>query len=175
MLYELYGISPKVEGKDIFVAPDASLIGKVHLKTGANIWFNSVLRGDNEWITIGENSNVQDGSVFHTDIGAPLTLGREVTIGHNVILHGCLISDYVLVGMGSTILNHTKIGENTIIGANSFIAEGKEIPPGVLALGSPARVKRDLTKEELILIKKSSEQYVENGKRFLKGLVKVSD
>ena len=171
MLYKLDGISPRIDGEDIFVAPNASLIGKVHLKNGANIWFNSVLRGDNEWITIGENSNVQDGSVFHTDIGAPLTIGKCVTIGHKVILHGCRVDDNVLIGMGSTILNHTKIGANSIIGANSFIAEGKEIPEGVLALGSPARVKRDLTSEELDLIRMSAMHYVENGKRFFKGLV----
>lgn len=169
MLYSLGGDNPKLDGGN-FVAPSADLIGKIHLLKNANVWFGSVLRGDNEWITIGENSNVQDGSVFHTDMGFPLTLGKNVTIGHNVILHGCTIGNNVLIGMGSTILNGTTIADNTIIGANSFIGEGKEVPSGVLMLGAPARVKRDLTKEEFDLIEMSAHHYVENGHRFMADL-----
>ena len=139
MIYALDGQRPELDDKVGFVAPDASLIGRVRLMAGASVWYQAVMRGDNEWITLGENSNIQDASVLHTDIGAPLDIGAGVTIGHKVILHGCQIGDKSLIGMGSTIMNHSKIGESTIIGANSFIAEGKEIPSGVLAYGSPAK------------------------------------
>lgn len=166
MLYSLEENKPQFDGHN-FVAPDASLIGKVHLHKGASVWFKSVLRGDNEFITIGENSNIQDGTVCHTDMGAPLTLGQGVTVGHNVILHGCIIADNVLVGMGSTVMNHVKVGKNTIIGANSVLTEGKEFPEGVLILGAPARVKRDLSAEEISLIGMSCEIYVKNAQRYL--------
>lgn len=169
MIYQLGEDQPKYDDSN-FIAPSADIMGKVALEKNANIWFGAILRGDNEWITIGENSNVQDGSVFHTDIGFPLTLGKNVTIGHNVVLHGCQIGDNVLVGMGSTILNGTKVGKNTIIGANSFIAENKDIPEGVLMLGAPARVARDLTEQELQLIEMSARHYVDNGHRFQKQL-----
>lgn len=169
MIYQLGDDRPIYDDSN-FIAPSADLIGRVRLEKNANVWFNTVLRGDNEWITIGENSNVQDGSIFHTDMGYPLTLGKNVTVGHNVVLHGCQISDQVLVGMGSTILNGTTVGSNTIIGANSFIAENKEIPEGVLMLGSPARVVRDLTENELQLLQLSASHYVENGHRYLKEL-----
>ena len=172
MLYTLESDAPKLDGGN-FVAPSADLIGKVHLHQNANVWFGAVLRGDNEWITVGEGSNVQDGSVFHTDMGFPLRMGKNVTVGHNVTLHGCTIGNNVLVGMGSTILNGTTIGENTIIGANSFIGEGKEIPSGVLMIGAPARVKRELTDQELQLIQMSAQHYVDNGHRFMADLKQV--
>ncbi len=169
MIYQLGDDQPKFDDSN-FIAPSADVIGRVALEKNASVWFGSVIRGDNEWITIGENSNVQDGSTFHSDFGYPLTIGKNVTIGHGVILHGCQISDNVLVGMGSTILNGTKVGKNTIIGANSFIAENKEIPEGVLMLGAPARVARDLTEAELQLIEMSAQHYVENGQRFNKDM-----
>ncbi len=172
VLYALGDDQPQLEGAN-FVAPDASLIGRIRLKRGASVWFQAVLRGDNEWITIGENSNVQDASVLHTDIGAPLDLGANVTVGHKVTLHGCQIASNALIGIGSIILNHAKIGENTIIGANTLVAEGKEIPPGVLALGAPARVQRDLTKDELELITMSAKVYAENAIRFKRDLETV--
>jgi carbonic anhydrase/acetyltransferase-like protein (isoleucine patch superfamily) len=172
LLYALGNDQPQLEGEN-FVAPDASLIGRVRLKRGASVWFQSVLRGDNEWITIGKDSNIQDGSVLHTDIGAPLDIGANVTVGHNVTLHGCQVEGETLIGMGSIILNHAKIGKNTIIGANTLVAEGKEIPPGVLALGAPARVLRDLTAHELKLIALSARFYIENATRFSRDLESV--
>jgi carbonic anhydrase/acetyltransferase-like protein (isoleucine patch superfamily) len=127
------------------VAPNATLVGKVKLEEGANVWFNAVLRGDNELILIGKNSNVQDGTVMHTDMGYPLTLGTGVTIGHNAMLHGCTVGDYSLIGINAVILNGAKIGKHCIIGANSLIGEGKEIPDGSLVMGSPGKVVRELT------------------------------
>ena len=151
-------------------APDAALVGRVRLKKGASIWFQTVARGDNEWITVGENSNIQDLSMLHTDMGFPLNIGANVTVGHKVILHGCTIANDVLVGMGSIIMNGAIIRRNTIIGAGSLIGEGKEIPEGVLAFGTPARVKRDLTEGEMNLIQDSAVHYYNNAQRYLKGL-----
>lgn len=131
-----------------WVAPNATLVGKVKLEEGANVWFNAVLRGDNELILIGKNSNVQDGTVMHTDMGYPLTIGTGVTIGHNAMLHGCTVGDYSLIGINAVILNGAKIGKNCIIGANSLIGEGKEIPDGSLVMGSPGKVVRELTEPQ---------------------------
>lgn len=169
-LFTLDGVSPELCGEN-FVAPDASLIGRVRLEKNASVWFQAVLRGDNELIQVGENANIQDGSVLHTDMGAPLIVGEGVTVGHKVILHGCNIGAHSLVGMGSTIMNNARIGSGSIVGANSFVAEGKEIPEGVLALGAPARVMRDLSDIERQMIRASAMVYVENGRRFLAGLV----
>ena len=154
--------------KDSWVASNAVLIGKVILKKEANIWFNVVLRGDIEPITIGEGSNVQDGSVFHTDPGCPLTLGKSVTVGHMVMLHGCTIEDDCLIGIGSTILNKAKIGKNSIIGAHALITENKIIPERSLVLGSPGKVIRQVTDEEIEDIKENARHYVENFKRYRK-------
>jgi len=169
MLYSLDGERPALAGGN-FVAPDAALVGRVRLAKDASIWFGVVARGDNEWITLGEKTNIQDLSMLHTDIGFPLDIGRRVTVGHKVILHGCTIADDALVGMGSIVLNGARIGSNTIIGAGSLVGEGKEIPNGVLAFGQPARVIRDLRKEEINLIAASAEHYAENAGRYLKGL-----
>src|SRR5690606_5056411 len=130
---------------DSWVAPNAAVIGKVRLEAGASVWINAVLRGDNELIHIGENSNVQDGTVMHTDMGWPLTLGKGVTVGHNAMLHGCSVGDHSLIGIGAVILNGAKIGKHCIIGANTLIAEGKEIPDGSLVVGSPGKVVRELS------------------------------
>ena len=153
-----------------WTAPTATLIGKVRLEEGASVWFNAVLRGDNELILIGKNSNVQDGSVMHTDMGYPLTLGTGVTIGHNAMLHGCTVGDYSLIGINAVILNGAKIGKHCIIGANSLIGEGKEIPDGSLVMGSPGKVVRDLTDEQKKLLEASAAHYVKNGQRYARDL-----
>lgn len=155
------------------MAPDATLIGHVRLDARASIWFKAILRGDNELIHIGAGSNIQDGSVLHTDIGAPLTVEEGVTVGHRVCLHGCYIKKSSLIGMGSTILNHSVIGSHTIIGANSLVPEGKMIPDGVLALGAPCKVIRDLTADEIRLIEASAKHYEDNAARYNQGLVLV--
>ena len=153
-----------------WTAPTASLIGKVRLEEGASVWFNAVLRGDNELILIGRHSNVQDGAVMHTDMGYPLTLGTGVTIGHNAMLHGCTVGDYSLIGINAVILNGAKIGKHCIIGANSLIGEGKEIPDGSLVMGSPGKVVRDLTDEQKKLLEASAAHYVKNGQRYARDL-----
>ena len=153
-----------------WTAPTATLIGKVRLEEGASVWFNAVLRGDNELILIGKHSNVQDGAVMHTDMGYPLTLGTGVTIGHNAMLHGCTVGDYSLIGINAVILNGARIGKHCIIGANSLIGEGKEIPDGSLVMGSPGKVVRDLTDEQKKLLEASAAHYVKNGQRYARDL-----
>ena len=153
-----------------WTAPTATLIGKVRLEEGASVWFNAVLRGDNELILIGKHSNVQDGAVMHTDMGYPLTLGTGVTIGHNAMLHGCTVGDYSLIGINAVILDGAKIGKHCIIGANSLIGEGKEIPDGSLVMGSPGKVVRDLTDEQKKLLEASAAHYVKNGQRYAREL-----
>lgn len=173
MLYRLGDDRPSL-GQGAFVAPDAAAIGRVRLGDAASLWFQAVARGDNEWITIGRGSNVQDLSMLHTDIGSPLTIGEHVTVGHQVILHGCALADFSLIGMGSIVMNGARIGSNTIIGAGTLIGEGKEIPPGVLAYGSPVRVVRELKQEEIALIKKSAEHYAAKAALFLSKLEKLA-
>lgn len=170
-LYELDGVKPSIPASGNFwVADNATVLGRVILKENASVWFNSVLRGDNDPIEVGENSNIQDGCVLHTDHGVPLTIGKDVTVGHMVMLHGCTIADETLIGIGSTILNRAKIGKNCIIGAHSLIPEGKEIPDNSLVMGSPGKVVKELKPEQVQLIKGSAQVYVENWKRFKKGL-----
>lgn len=166
MIARLGDRQPEFEGEGHFVAPNASIIGAVRLKANASVWFNVVIRGDNEWIVVGEDSNVQDGSVLHTDPGFPLTIGTGVTVGHKVMLHGCDIGDNTLVGIGSTVLNGAKIGRNCMIGAHSLITEGKQFPDGVLILGSPAKVVRELLPQEIEKLKMAAIIYVQNGERF---------
>ena len=150
---------------NFWVAPSAEVMGCVILKDNASVWYGSVVRGDNDPITIGEDSNVQDGAVLHTDIGWPLTIGRGVTIGHQAMLHGCTIGDYSLIGIGATILNGAKIGSNCVIGAHALIAEGKEIPDNSLVVGAPGRVIKTLGDDMRELLKASADHYVENWKR----------
>ena len=169
MKYRL-GDSLVVTLPESWTAPTATLIGKVRLEEGASVWFNAVLRGDNELILIGKHSNVQDGAVMHTDMGYPLTLGTGVTIGHNAMLHGCTVGDYSLIGINAVILNGAKIGKHCIIGANSLIGEGKEIPDGSLVMGSPGKVVRDLTDEQKKLLEASAAHYVKNGQRYAREL-----
>jgi len=166
-VYALEGIAPEFPADgDYWVAPNAVLIGRVRLLKGASVWFGAVLRGDNDWITIGENSNVQDNSVIHTDPGQPVTIGTNVTVGHKVILHSTTVGDGSLIGMGSTLLNRSRVGNNCLIGANTLISEGKEIPDNSLAVGAPGRVVRQLTEPQIAMLKVSAQVYVENYKRF---------
>ena len=158
-----------------WVAPNAVLVGKVRLQAGASVWFNAVLRGDNELIDIGEHSNVQDGAVMHTDMGFPLTLGKGVTVGHNAMLHGCSVGDYSLIGINAVILNGAKIGKHCIIGANSLIPEGKVIPDGSLVMGSPGKVVRELTEQQKQMLEASAAHYVHNAQRYSRELVPDDD
>ena len=165
MIYDLEKNAPEISA-DSWVAPNAIIIGKVKLEKNSSIWFNAVLRGDIEKIVIGENSNIQDGSVLHTDPGCPLTIGKGVTVGHMVMLHGCEISDDTLIGIGSTILNKAKIGKNSIIGANTLVTENKTIPDNSLVLGSPGKVIRKVTDDEIKVIRENAKHYVKNSKRY---------
>ncbi len=160
---------------DSWVAPNATLVGKVKLEAGASVWFNAVLRGDNELIHIGENSNVQDGTVMHTDMGFALTLGKGVTIGHNVMLHGCTVGDYSLIGINAVVLNGARIGKNCIIGANALIPEGKDIPDGSLVMGSPGKVVRELNDGQKQMLQASAAHYVHNAKRYARDLQEQAD
>ncbi|NMZ68943.1 Carbonic anhydrase or acetyltransferase, isoleucine patch superfamily [Pseudomonas peli] len=160
---------------DSWVAPNATLVGKVKLEPGASVWFNAVLRGDNELIHIGENSNVQDGTVMHTDMGFPLNIGTGVTIGHNAMLHGCTVGDYSLIGINAVILNGAKIGKYCIIGANSLIGEGKEIPDGSLVMGSPGKVVRELSEPQKKMLEASAAHYVHNAQRYARDLQEQDD
>ncbi|WP_027595713.1 gamma carbonic anhydrase family protein [Pseudomonas sp. LAIL14HWK12:I7] len=154
-----------------WIAPNATVIGNVRLQAGASVWFGAVLRGDNELIDIGEDSNVQDGTVMHTDMGSPLTLGKGVTVGHNAMLHGCTVGDYSLIGINAVILNGARIGKHCIIGANALIPEGKEIPDGSLVMGSPGKVVRELSEQQMRLIEAGAAHYVHNAQRYARDLV----
>lgn len=173
MIYSLGDREPEFEGDGHFVAPSASIIGNVTLKQGASVWFNAVLRGDNDLIEIGRNSNIQDGAVLHTDPGIELIVGDNVTVGHQAMLHGCTIGNNSLIGIGSTILNHAKIGGNCLVGADSLITEGKEFPDGVVILGSPAKIVRELTEQEIESLRSSADVYVRNGRQFLDQLQQI--
>lgn len=169
MIYKLDDNRVEIAGDDYFVAENATVVGLVRLENNASIWFNAVLRGDNALITVGENSNVQDGAVLHTDPGIELTIGRNVTVGHKAMLHGCSIGDNSLVGINSVILNGARVGKNCLIGANSLITEGKEIPDGSLVMGAPAKVVKTLSPEQQQRLQLSAQTYVENFKRFKAG------
>jgi carbonic anhydrase/acetyltransferase-like protein (isoleucine patch superfamily) len=162
--------SPELVGDGHFIADNATVIGNVRLLSKSSVWFNTVIRGDNEPIEVGEGSNVQDGCILHTDPGFPLTIGAGVTVGHRVMLHGCTIGDNSLIGIGSTVLNGAKIGTNCLVGAHSLVTEGKSFPDGSLILGSPAKVVRELTAEEIAGIKLSASHYVGNAARFATSL-----
>ena len=165
MFYDLKDKKPKNSGEN-WVAPNAVIIGDVTLEKNTSIWFNATLRGDEDNIHIGEGSNIQDGSVLHTDIGYPLKVGKNVTVGHMVMLHGCSIDNNSLIGIGAVILNNAKIGKNCIIGAKSLITENKEIPDNSLVVGSPGRVIRKVTEEETKHILKNAEIYQDNWKKY---------
>ncbi len=173
-IYELDGIGPTFPGSgDYWVAENATLIGNIILEENASVWFGAVLRGDNEPITIGENSNVQDGSVLHTDMGSPLTIGRNVTVGHLAMLHGCTIGDGSLIGIGALVMNNARIGNNCIIGAHALIPEGKVIPDNSLVMGAPGKVVREVSQAQAAMVEAGALHYVGNWKRYRKGLVKL--
>ena len=172
MLYKLDEHEPILDG-DYYVADSAIVLGKVRLCKDASVWFGAVLRGDTELITIGEGSNVQECSVLHTDLGFPLNIGKDVTIGHKVMLHGCTIGDGSLIGINSVVLNGAKIGKGCLIGANALITEGMEVPDGSLVLGSPGRIKGELSEDQQQGLILSAKHYVENGKRFKESLTKI--
>ena len=153
-------------GSDHYIAWDATLAGSIILENAVNIWFNVVIRGDNDQVHIGEGTNIQDGCVLHCDPGFPLTIGKRVVVGHKAMLHGCTIEDGALIGINSVILNGAKIGAGALVGANSLVPEGKEIPPGVLAVGSPAKVVRELTPGQIAGFLKMSESYVARARLF---------
>jgi carbonic anhydrase/acetyltransferase-like protein (isoleucine patch superfamily) len=170
-LYELDGVGVETPASGNFwVAPNAVLLGKVRLEEDASVWFGAVLRGDNELITVGARSNVQDGCVLHTDPGYPLTIGADCTIGHMVMLHGCSIGRGSLVGIGSIILNGAKIGEECLIGANTLIAEGKDIPARSMVIGSPGKIVRQLTDDDVKRFGSGAGRYVTNWRRYARGL-----
>jgi len=171
MIYSLGDKRINIDNNDFWVAPNAAVIGDITFKKNASVWFGAVLRGDNDPIIIGENSNIQDNSVCHTDDGMPLIIGDNVTVGHKVILHSCTVGDNSLIGMGSTVLNKAKIGNNCLVGANALVTEGKEFPDNSLIVGSPAKVKRELTDMEKKIIELSALHYVENMKRYKKDLL----
>ena len=153
-------------GRNHYIAYDATLVGSITLHADANIWFKVVIRAENDRITIGEGTSIQDASVLHVDPGYPMTLGRRVSIGHKVMLHGCTVGDGTLIGINSVVLNGAKIGRGVLIGANTLIPEGKEIPPRSLVLGQPARVVREVSEAQIALIRMSAEVYVQNQRRF---------
>ncbi len=171
-LYELDGVAPKL-ADDVYVAPNAQVMGNIEMGPGSSVWFGAVLRGDNDLIKIGARSNVQDNSVLHTDPGMPLTIGEGVIVGHQVSLHGCTIGDNTLIGIGATVLNGAKIGKNCLIGAHSLIAEGKEIPDGSLVVGAPGRVIRTLNEQQIAMLHLNADIYVTNAKRFKTGLKEI--
>jgi len=172
MIYQLGEQRVRAEG-EYFVADSAAVIGNVLLRTNASVWFNAVIRGDNELITIGENSNVQDGSVLHTDPGSPMVIGNHVTIGHKAMLHGCTIGDNSLVGINAVVLNGAKIGRNCLVGAGSLVTEGKQFGEGQLILGSPAKAVRSLTEDGRARNLHAAANYVERGRRYGKALKRL--
>jgi carbonic anhydrase/acetyltransferase-like protein (isoleucine patch superfamily) len=170
-LFTLAGKAPVLPAGFCWVAETASIVGDVTLEEDVSVWFGAVLRGDNEPIRIGRGSNIQDLCVLHTDPGLPLTVGAGCTIGHRAILHGCAIGEGSLVGMGATVLNGARIGRNCLIGAAALITEGKEIPDGSLVVGAPGKVVRELAEAEIAGLRRSAEHYIENAKRYARGLL----
>ena len=164
-IYALGGKSPEIH-PDTWVAPDANVIGDVVLEEGASVWFSATLRGDNEQIRVGEGSNVQENCVMHTDMGFPLTIGKNCTIGHKVMLHGCTIGDGSLIGMGATVLNGAKIGKDCLVGAGALVTEGKEFPDGSVIMGAPARVVRDLDDKARAMLALGATHYQDNMRRY---------
>ena len=160
-IYQLGADAPRLHAT-AWVADSASVVGRVSLAEGCSVWYGSVLRGDNEWLTIGRHTNIQDGSVLHSDHGFPLTLGERVTVGHKVMLHGCTVADGALIGIGAVVLNGARIGKNCLVGAGALVTEGKEFPEGSLIIGSPAKAVRALTPEQIEHLGQAATNYVEN-------------
>ncbi|TYB81733.1 gamma carbonic anhydrase family protein [Maritimibacter fusiformis] len=173
MIYALDGVAPELD-VDCWVAPDANLIGRVVLGAGASVWFGATLRGDNEPVVVGAGTNLQENVVCHTDMGFPLTIGENVTVGHKAMLHGCTIGDGSLIGMGATVLNGAKIGKGCLIGAGALVTEGKVIPDGALVMGAPGKVVRQLDAAARAALLASAETYRNNARRFRAGLKPVT-
>jgi len=171
VLYDLGAHRVQTAGNDFFVAPSASIIGRVYLGRHANVWFSAVLRGDVNDIRIGDDTNVQDAAVIHVDADAPCTIGRGVTIGHGAVVHGCTVGDFSLVGIGATILSHAVIGKYCLVGAGALITERRSFPDRSLIIGAPARRVRDLTEEECRALEKSAAGYAERGRQYARELV----
>lgn len=169
MIHDLGALSPAI-GEGVYVADNATVVGAVTLAAGASVWFNAVLRGDVEPISVGAGSNVQDGAILHTDPGCPLNLGRGVTIGHGARLHGCTVGDYALVGINSVVLNGAVIGRHCIIGANTLVPEGRRVPDGALVIGTPGKVVRMLSAEEMAKLEWAARHYVHNAQTYLQSL-----
>lgn len=172
-LYEVNGVAPDVDAS-AWVADSAQVMGRVRLGPQASVWFGCVLRGDGDQITIGEGSNIQERSVLHVDAGVPLTVGRHVTVGHGVVLHGCTVGDESLIGIGAVVLNGARIGKNCLVGAGALVTEGKEFPDGSMILGSPAKVVRQLSPEQIEGLRQSARHYIENAQRFRATLHKLA-
>lgn len=170
-VYELDGVAPKI-ADSAWVADSAQVIGKVELGENVSVWFGTVIRGDSEAIRIGKGSNIQDASVLHADPGVPLTLGENVSVGHQVMLHGCTVGDGTLIGIGAVVLNRARIGKNCLVGAGALVTEGKEFPDGSMILGSPARVARPLTPEQIAGLQGIAQHYVDNAALFRRSLKK---
>ncbi|HVL73811.1 MAG TPA: gamma carbonic anhydrase family protein [Beijerinckiaceae bacterium] len=174
-LYALDDAAPELPGADRYwIAPDAHVIGKVRLGDEASVWFGSVLRGDNELIAIGARTNIQEGCMLHTDMGFPMTIGEDCTIGHHAILHGCTIGRNALIGMGATVLNGARIGANCLVGANALVTEGKEFPDDSLIVGAPAKAIRTLDADAAERLRQTALHYVENWRRFARGLRRIA-
>lgn len=171
-VYALDGVEPQI-AESAWVADSAQVMGEVHMGADASVWFGTVVRGDTSSITIGEGTNVQDASVLHADLGMPLVIGRHVTVGHQVMLHGCTIGDESLIGIGAIVLNGAKIGKNCLVGAGALVTEGKEFPDGSMIIGSPARVVKQLTAEQMQGLRQSAQHYIDNARRFRAGLRKL--
>lgn len=171
-LYALDDIKPQV-AESAWVADDAQVIGGVSLAADSSIWFGVVVRGDSGPISVGEGSNIQDNSVLHADAGVPLTIGKHVTVGHQVMLHGCTIGDETLIGIGAIVLNNAKIGRNCLVGAGALVTEGKEFPDGSMIIGSPAKAVRQLSPEQIDGLRRSAQHYMANARRFRAGLRKI--
>jgi carbonic anhydrase/acetyltransferase-like protein (isoleucine patch superfamily) len=173
-IYELDGQAPEFPGEgNYWIAETATLIGRVRLKKDASIWFGAVLRGDNEWIELGERSQIQDNATLHTDPGFPLTIGVDCVIGHNVILHGCTVGDESLIGMGAIMLNGSQVGRNCLVGAGAMITEGKTCPDNSLIVGAPARVIRTLDEKAADMIRRGADIYVRRWQQYAKGLKRI--
>lgn len=164
----------ELRGQHHYIAYDATIVGSVILESDVNVWFKVVIRADNDQVTIGEGTNIQDGSVLHVDPGYPMNLGRRVTIGHKVMLHGCTVGEGALIGINSVVMNGARIGRNSLIGANTLIAEGKEIPEGVLVLGSPGKVVRDLKQEEKDYLLKIAQGYIDRSRFYKENLKPIT-
>ena len=171
MLYSLGARAPQFIGDGHYVAANASVIGSVVLHQQASVWFNVVIRGDNDLMLIGENTNIQDGSVLHTDAGVPFSVGRDVTVGHQAMLHGCTVGDNSLIGIQAVVLNRAVIGKNCLIGSRALITEGKQIPDGSVVIGAPGKIVRQTTAEEIAWIKANADHYAANARRYLRDLV----